>query len=148
MTIVEEHIVNSKQVFVVRDDLCCPFPGCNNAKARGLYEHLKKIDKEIVGVVDTCVSRAGWCTAWVGSQLNKKVYVYVPQQCAHDFFRLMAKLHGAKVVPLKVNMHAVMYNAAKRQLQMKGGYMLPKYLRLKESIEEIAKVASRGIAEL
>jgi len=141
-TIVEEHIVGGKQVFVARDDLCCPFPGCNNAKARGLYEHLKNIDNDVVGVVDTCVSRSGWCAAWVGSQLNKKVYVFVPRWCSDDFFRTMAKLHGASVVPTAVGIYNLMYNSAKRQVEQMGGYMLPKYLRLRESVESVAEVAS------
>jgi hypothetical protein len=147
LTRVEEYVISNKQVFVVRDDLHCQFPGCNNVKARGLFEHLKNIDNEIIGVVDTCVSRAGWCTAWAGSQLNKKVYVYVSQYCADDFFRLMAKLHGANIVTLRANLSSVMYNMAKKHIGRLGGYLLPKYLRLRESIEEMVKVASEVLSK-
>ena len=88
MTRVEEYVISNKQVFVVRDDLYCQFPGCNNAKARGLFEHLKNIDNEIIGVVDTCVSRAGWCTAWAFqffSIVSESDTGYVKPVCAEDF---------------------------------------------------------------
>jgi len=88
------------------------------------------------------VSRAGWGVAWLGATLGKRVYVYTPESCRDDFFRLMAELHGAVVVPLRGNLTRVNYNIAKADVAKRGGAMLPIYLRLRETVEEVERVAS------
>jgi hypothetical protein len=139
---VEEYTVSSKQVFVVRDDLCCPFPGNNNSKTRGIYQFMRGLDADIVGIVDTPVSRGGWGVAWVGKLLNKKVYVYVHPKYMDDFYRKMAKLHGAVIIPNdKGKLSRITYNMAKKDVERKGGKMLPLYLTLRETADEVEKVA-------
>jgi len=138
---VHEFKISNKQVFVVRDDLCAPFPGNNNSKVRGIYQFLKNIDSDIIGVLDTGVSRSGWGVAWLGSVLKKKVYAYVPEKYVDGFYRLMTKLHGATIVPIKGNLTRINYNIAKRDVERKGGVMLPLYLKLHETVNEIERVA-------
>ena len=145
---VQEFFISNKQILVVRDDLCCPFPGNNNSKSRGVYQFLRNVDADVIGVLDTCVSRAGWGVAWLGRQLNKQVYLYVPQNCSDDFFRLMARLHGATIVPIKGNMSRVNYNVAKKDIERRGGIMLPLYLRLKETADEVSFVAANTLKRL
>jgi len=139
---VQEFTILNKQIFIVRDDLCSPFPGNNNSKSRGIYQFLKKIDNDTIGVLDTCFSRGGWGVAWLGSILRKKVYVYVKQKCVNDFFRKMAKLHGGTIISLnnvgRINYN---YNIAKKDIINKNGVMLPLYLKLHETVDEIEKVS-------
>jgi len=144
---VHSFFVLNKQVYVVRDDLCCPFPGNNNSKSRGIYQFLRSVDSDVVGVLDTCVSRAGWGTAWIASALGKDVYLYVPSRCQDDFFRRMARLHGATIVPLRGNLTQINYNVARKHVTSLGGVMLPIYLRLHETVDEIYRVASAVLRE-
>jgi hypothetical protein len=138
---VQEYIISNKQVFVVRDDLCSPFPGNNNSKSRGVYAFLKNIDSEVVGVLDTRISRGGWSTAWIGAHLGKKVYIYTNRKYIDHFFRLMAKLHDATIIPIDIYQVQVGYYMMKKEIEKNNGVMLPLYLKLPETSHEVYKVA-------
>ena len=51
-------------VYVKREDLCC-VDGPNFSKIRGVYEHLKTVREDTIGVLDTYHSKAGWAVAMV-----------------------------------------------------------------------------------
>jgi len=139
---VHEYLIEGRQVYVVRDDLCCPFPGNNNSKSRGVYNYIKNLDNDVIGVIDSKVSRAGWGVAWLASKLGKKVYLYIDKGYIDHFFRLMAKLHGAVIVPFTVKRIRIGYYMAKKDVESKGGVMLPLYLKLLNTVSEVYRLAS------
>jgi len=49
-----------ERIWVKREDLCCPLPGPEFAKIRGVYSHIKNRPEDVIGVLDTYHSKAGW----------------------------------------------------------------------------------------
>jgi hypothetical protein len=144
---IQEFNVQGRRVYVARDDLCAPFPGNNNSKMRGVHRLLKGLDAEAVGVWDTEVSRSGWGVAWLASSLKKRVYVYARPEASTNFFALMAHLHGAKIVTIPASMDSIGWYMARRDIERRGGVMLPLYLRLKETVEEVEEAASKVLSK-
>jgi len=145
-TPVERYEVGEKKVYVKREDLCCPFPGPNNAKARGVYSYMKMFAErgvEKFGVLDTKISRSGWIVAWAGQELGVKVYDFYPvykDDSGLRFAQKMAKAFGAELVGQRASMQWWRYYQAKAEMQKLGGHMLPDMLRLETSVDEVAAV--------
>jgi len=148
-TPVERYEVGEKLVYVKRDDLCCPFPGPNNAKARGVYGYMKMLANcgiENFGVLDTKISRSGWIVAWVGQKLGVKVYDFYPvykDDTGLRFTQKMAKALGAELFGQPGSMQWWRYYQAKAEMTRVGGHMLPDMLKLSTSVEEVASVVEK-----
>ena len=135
------------QVEVKREDLCCPYPGPSFSKVRGVQTHLSHIFSNPfcaythVGVMDSRHSKAGWGVSWICKKMGISTRVYYPvfKDEAPGFvrpFQQEAKKNGASIIPLRGNlMSAVLWNIARKQTALAGGYMLPNGLKLKESAQ-------------
>jgi 1-aminocyclopropane-1-carboxylate deaminase/D-cysteine desulfhydrase-like pyridoxal-dependent ACC family enzyme len=132
-------------VHVKREDLCIGGPSFS--KLRGVAAHLRSRPEEVVGVLDTFHSRAGWGVSYLcqpGSQgIEKKVVVYYPVYKEDMIIRgnqLAAKKCGAQIVGIEAGRSCILYHRAKKDLATKfpNSYMLPNALKCVESVEETA----------
>jgi len=156
-------------VLVKREDLSSPFPGPGFSKIRGLVPHLQDRDEQVVGILDTFHSKAGWAVAYVCKELGKKAVVFYPQykskwtimssteeagpnpqhgEAGTEDLRpqqRMAKELGAELVPLQATAGYILEPRAKKILRERwpGSHMLPVGLKMPESVEENAKEAVR-----
>lgn len=152
-TPVEVHHVNGVPIHVKREDLCAPYPGPMFSKMRGVVAHIKSRPEQVIGVLDTLHSKAGWCVSYVCQQLGKQAVNYwprykddpkdvqFPRQQQREAFAL-----GAKLVTLKAGRSAILYHTAKKHLKEhfgEGAYLMPNALKLLESITENAAEATR-----
>jgi hypothetical protein len=163
-TPVETHRCGTEHVLVKREDLCSPFPGPQFSKIRGLVPHLKNRDEQVIGILDTFHSKAGWAVAYVCAELGKQAVVFYPrykgdwqleisggiQRGGPDTLRVQqetAKSFGAILVPLQATAGYILEQRAKKQLKemYPGSYMLPVGLKMLESVEENAKEAVRTV---
>jgi hypothetical protein len=143
-----EKVEGWDRVWVKREDLSCPLPGPCFSKIRGVYARISQRDEELIGVLDTYHSKAGWAVAYICSVLGKKCINFYPhyktddgqplreqQQRALDF---EAELH-----PLPAGRSAILFHTAKRETRKLGGYMMPNALKLTETVEECSAEVAR-----
>jgi hypothetical protein len=161
-TPVETHLVRGHPILVKREDLCSPFPGPQFSKIRGLVPHLKSRPEQVIGILDTFHSKAGWAVAHVCKELGKQAVVFYPkykyewhletsgepQDGSPDDLRIqqaMAKTLGAELVPLQATAGYILEIRAKKLLQemYPGAYMLPVGLKMPESVDENVLEAER-----
>jgi 1-aminocyclopropane-1-carboxylate deaminase/D-cysteine desulfhydrase-like pyridoxal-dependent ACC family enzyme len=140
----EVYDVQGIDVYVKREDLCCPEPGPSFSKIRGVERLLRKLPSStLVGVMDTRHSKAGWGVSWVCKELGLKCIDFYPVLKADNGLRdnqLQAQAFGAELHPMKAGMSAVLYNRAKSIMVKKSmGYMLPNGLKLHESVDATAE---------
>lgn len=135
-------------LWVKREDLSCPPPGPPFSKTRGVFAHIKKLDEELIGVLDTSHSQAGHAVARACQILGKKCINFYPNYKHHPGPRrpqLAAKKLGAALHPLPAGRSCILFHAAKKEIEKLGGYMMPNSLKLMESVTETAKeVANVG----
>ncbi len=153
-TPIQPHSISSKAtpILVKREDLCCPFPGPSFSKMRGVVEHIRAQDSEVIGVLDTFHSKAGWAVAWACKKLGKLCVNFWPRYKADPPKGLpreqqrMAHEMGAVMVGIKAGRSAILFHTAKKYLKEHYtgiSYMMPNALKLPESIEETAKEVGR-----
>lgn len=142
----EDYEVNGCIVHVKREDMCCMAPGPTFSKVRGVYEFLSKVDRSnIIGVMDTRHSMAGWGVTYVATALEMQVWDFYPELKGDSELRhnqKMCKKLGAWLYPMKAGMSAVLYNQAKKILTDNfpgGSIMMPNGLKLQESVDATAK---------
>ena len=150
-TPVESYKLGGREVYVKREDLCCPAPGPAFSKIRGVYSHLKaKLAGDSffpvtqVGVVDTLHSKAGWGVAYVCQTLGVPCTVYFPRFVAEEEgtvreYQQKAEGFGAELHPMKATMSAVLWNQAQADFRHRygsGGLFLPNGLKLQETVDE------------
>lgn len=134
-------------LWVKREDRACPPPGPPFSKTRGVYEHVRKLDAGVVGVLDTYHSQAGHAVARACQVLGKKCLNFYPVYKAegsvdHHAVRepqLRSAALGASLLPLPAGRSCILYHEAKRITLAADGYMMPNALKLAESVEETAK---------
>jgi 1-aminocyclopropane-1-carboxylate deaminase/D-cysteine desulfhydrase-like pyridoxal-dependent ACC family enzyme len=129
-------------LFVKREDLCIGGPSFS--KLRGVYAHLANRGEDVVGVLDTYHSKAGWGVSLLCEQMHKRAVVFYPVYKSDILIRgnqLAAKKHGAHLIGLTAGRSCILYHQAKNELQdqFPGAYMIPNALKLEESITETAK---------
>jgi 1-aminocyclopropane-1-carboxylate deaminase/D-cysteine desulfhydrase-like pyridoxal-dependent ACC family enzyme len=156
-TPLEKHaLANGREIWVKREDLCCPEPGPSFSKARGVVAHMRNRPEKVIGVLDTLHSKAGWAVSWAGAQMGKEVVDFWPrfkadpreglpreqQQRAADF--------GATMVSFQAGRSAILYHTARKWLRdnLPDSYMMPNALKLPESITENAAEARRTAPDL
>lgn len=143
-TPVENHL-KDLGLWVKREDLSCPKPGPPFSKTRGVYSHLENLPHDLIGVLDTRHSQAGHAVARACQILGKRCVNYYPEFKADVKAgspptirppQLRAQELGAELCPLKAGMSAVLWYQARRDIQSRGGYMMPNALKLPESVTE------------
>ena len=166
-TPVEWHDCDGPKILVKREDLCSPFPGPQFSKIRGLVPHLRNRSEEVVGILDTFHSKAGWAVAYVCKELGKRAVVYYPRykgdwklqtsdgnyEGGPEDLRIQqqhARSLGAELVPLQATAGYILAPRSKKDLLARypGAHMLPVGLKMDESVEENAKEAVRTIRNL
>lgn len=128
--------------WVKREDLSCPPPGPAFSKARGVYSHVKARPEKVIGVLDTAHSQAGHAVARACQILGKKCVNFYPMFKASPEPKAAqeaARSLGAEIVGLPAGRSAILYHAAKKATEARGGYILPNALKLQESVIETAK---------
>ena len=147
-TPIERYILGEgKEVFVKREDLCVSPPSPALAKLRGVHKRLlslKELGVNLVGVLDTRVSKSAWGVAYLAKELGIKVVAYYPH--LKEYIEMptnqkRCKEMGAEIYPLKGGRTAVLYSWAKKDIEKRGGYMMPMGLVVKESIDAVSKEA-------
>lgn len=150
-TPVERHTLPSGRVVSVkREDLCSPHPGPQFSKIRGVYSHLAPRPEEVVGVLDTFHSKAGWAVAQCCKALGKQCIDFFPVYNSDkdgNSLKLrhaqeMVLQHGGILQPLPAGRSAILYHRAKKELAKialgrgLSYFMIANALKLQESVEE------------
>lgn len=144
--------MGEREVYVKREDMSAPYPGPEFSKLRGVAAHIAKREEEVIGVLDTYHSKAGWGVAYVCKALGKRCVVYWPRYSADPDTGLVrdqqieANNLGAATVALPAGRSAILYHRARAHLREavgKGSYMMPNALKLAESVEETAAEVAR-----
>ncbi len=133
------------RLHVKREDLSCPPPGPPFSKARGVWAHIQKRPEGLIGALDTYHSQAGHATATACSLLGKECVTFYPEyknEPGHRPPQDRAAALGATLVGLKAGRSCILYHQARREIESRGGYMMPNALKLEESIEETAREVS------
>jgi len=139
-TPVERH----GDVWVKREDLCCPLPGPGFSKVRGLLAHMEASQAERFGALDTSTSKAGWGLAYLAAWLRRRAVVFYPGMKAWNgepgLYQQRAAEFGAELIPMKPGRSNVLWHQARRQLAVSDprAEMLPNGLRLAETVTETA----------
>lgn len=138
-------------VHVKRDDLCSPYPGPSFSKIRGVVEHIRNRPEEVIGVLDTAHSKAGWAVSYVCRHLGKRCVNYWPRRVSEGpnprHFQQEAEKNGARLVELKAGRSSVLYHQARKHLRDVIGesYLMPNALKLPESVAANAEEARRTL---
>jgi len=131
-------------LWVKREDMSCLPPGPPFSKTRGVYARVKSRDERIIGVLDTFHSQAGHAVARACQILGKKCVNYYPLY-KHDWElrkpQKRAQELGADLVGIPAGRSCILFHRARKEVEMRGGYMMPNALKLEESVEETAKEA-------
>jgi hypothetical protein len=154
-TPIQKCKVKDKTILVKREDLCVkddptapPF-----SKVRGIYASVKKLIQQgytEFHYVESAISMAGWGLAWVCKQLGVPCKIWAPKYKTPDFrgkelydlhfkwwLRLGAKTDFIPAGRTKVNWYIVRQEIK----QIKGAYLMPIGLSVKETIFETEKEA-------
>lgn len=129
-------------LWIKREDMSCCSPGPPFSKTRGVYARVKSCPETLIGVLDTYHSQAGHAVARACQVLGKKCLNFYPQY-KHDTAlrspQINSKQLGATLHPLPAGRSCILFHAAKKETERRGGYMMPNALKLQESVEETAK---------
>lgn len=135
-------------LFVKREDLSCPPPGPPFSKTRGVYRRVAARPEEVIGVLDTYHSQAGHAVARACSLLGKRCLAFYPEYKKEPGPRppqRRAEALGAELVPLPAGRSAILFHAARKATEARGGYMMPNALKLAESVTETAKEVTADV---
>ena len=137
-------------ILVKREDRSCKPPGPPFSKARGVYERVKSRPEKIIGVLDTFHSQAGHAVAMACNILGKDCLNFYPKYKADEGQplrepQIASKSLGARLKPLPAGRSCILFHAARKETERRGGYMMPNALKLEESVTETAKEAARGL---
>lgn len=145
-TSVEKHSLScGREIWVKREDLCCPLPGPQFSKIRGVYKHIESRSEKVIGVLDTFHSKAGWAVAYVCKALGRRCVNFYPVYKTDKGLRPQQEKSlsfGAELIGISAGRSAILYHRAKKMLPS-GGYMMPNALKLVESVEETAAEVGR-----
>ncbi len=129
-------------LWVKREDLACVRPGPQFSKTRGVYARIASRPEELVGVLDTFHSQAGHAVARACQVLGKKCLNFYPEYKGTPGPRdpqRAARSLGADLFPLPAGRSCILYHAARKEIEQRGGYMMPNALKLSESVDETAR---------
>lgn len=137
-------------LWVKREDQACLPPGPPFSKARGVYARIASRPEKVIGALDTYHSQAGHAVARACQVLGKQCINYYPEfkhepGCREPQRRAAAL--GAELVGLPAGRSAILYHAARKDCERRGGYMLPNALKLTESVVETAREVPLDFAE-
>ena len=134
--VIEQHDVQGHTVTVVRDDLCCPWPGPNNAKMRGLellLEKARQAGHTTVVSVNTNISRLGWGVSWMTRQMGMTHIDggFAPQ----TFFSQMSQSWGGRAILVPATHVSIAEKFVACHLTDTKAFWLPRGLRSQATLE-------------
>lgn len=157
-TVTERHRIDSYEVLVKREDLCCPPPGPPFSKVRGAMKHFEKLKESgvrIVGYTETSISMAGWCVAWAAQVYGMKAVLFDPQYKdtpeVLTYHRQQWKQFNPVIVPIPAGMAKVNWYRSKRIIHEQYGpeaVLLPLGLPFPETVEETAREAQETLEQV
>lgn len=152
ITPIEIYSVKGRNIYVKREDLCCPQGWPPFSKMRGLWSYLSRRQQEgltVVGYTETSISMAGWGVCQVAKEVGMKAVIFDPQyKVDHpehkllEYHREQWKRLGADLIPLPAGRAKInWYQSHKILLDRYGSKaeLLPLGIPLKETVEETAK---------
>jgi len=135
------------EIIVKREDLSCPLPGPCFSKIRGIEKTLldlknKLIPPEVIGVVDTVHSKAGWGVSYLCKNMGFRCVVFYPHFVREekDFVRFYQKkcreVFGAEIIPIQATKSSVLFYKARKILKDKyiNSFLMPNGLKLDNTI--------------
>jgi len=129
-------------LWVKREDMACIPPGPPFSKTRGVYARIKSRPEDTIGVLDTYHSQGGHAVARACQILGKKCLNFYPEYKHEPGYREpqeRARELGAELIGLPAGRSAILFHAAKKITEQRGGYCMPNALKLFESVDETAK---------
>src|SRR5688572_5000579 len=129
-------------LWVKREDKACPPPGPPFSKTRGVYARVASRPEDLMGVLDTAHSQAGWAVARACQILGKRCVNYYPEfkhEPGPREAQVRARDLGAELVGLPAGRSAILFHEARKRTEALGGYIMPNALKLDESVTETAK---------
>lgn len=152
-TPIEVYEVHGQSIYVKREDLCAPYPGPSFSKIRGVVAHIKNRPEQLIGVLDTAHSKAGWAVSYVCRHLGRQCINYWPRRVFEGPdprpFQQESEKNNARLVELKAGRSSVLYHQARKLLSADSygnGYLMPNALKLPESVTENAEEARRTLS--
>jgi hypothetical protein len=149
-TPIRTYEIGDHEVLVKREDLCCPAPGPSFSKMRGVVSHINNRNDEVIGVLDTLHSKAGWGVSWACNQLERQCVNFWPRYKKDPPTGLPrpqqreAEMLGSRMISFKAGRSSILYHAARKWLRENtGGYLMPNALKLPETIDETAAEVAR-----
>jgi hypothetical protein len=153
-TPVDIHKIDSKDVYVKRDDLYARPPAPPLAKLRGLRVLLSRLYDEgiqLAGCWDTRVSKLGQglaaCCAEFPGMKSVVSYPMKKGEPEPEAIRIAAGL-GAEVYPVPGARITICFAQARRYVNERGGFMLPFGLECPEAVEGVRREAANVPTEL
>lgn len=141
-TPIEKYFINGKEIFVKREDLFHQEPSL--AKLRGIElikNKLIKTDVNLVGVLDTRISKAGWGISKLFSDTKIKVKCFYPKlksEIELPEIQKKEKENGAEVIGLQAGRFNILFSQAKKITEKENGFMFPAGLVLNETKEAVS----------
>jgi hypothetical protein len=142
-------------IWVKREDLCTVPPAPPFSKYRGVEAHIASRPENIIGVLDTLHSKAGWAVAAACKVMRKRCINFYPTFVREEAgairpYQKEAEKLGAELVPMNATMSAVLWHQARKQLHLRypphglldngnTAYMMPNALKIEESAEATAR---------
>lgn len=138
---IEKYRVFDDDIFVIREDLCSPFPAPNNSKVIGLEQKLETLRKEghhVIATQNTRISRLGWGISWLSKKFDLVHYDFYSDAGKRGvpFFQRMSQSFGGKIIPLRGNYSRIFGAMVKQWLKKHkiNAYMLPLGLSMPEAV--------------
>jgi 1-aminocyclopropane-1-carboxylate deaminase/D-cysteine desulfhydrase-like pyridoxal-dependent ACC family enzyme len=147
-TPVERHHLGRRWVYVKRDDLYAGPPAPPLAKLRGAMSLLARLYADgfrLVGCWDTRISALGQgIAACCATFPGMKAIVAYPRIKGSDTPKAIAKASelGGEVLPVVAGRITISFAAARREVESRGGVMLPFGLECPESVASVAQAAA------
>lgn len=147
----ESHFVKGREIWVKREDLCCPYPGPSFSKIRGIEKYLNDaVNNNLhipsrIGVVDSIHSKAGWGVSFICREMNIPCTVFYPVlKSEGDKIRAFQKQcakQGAELISLPATKSAVLWYQARKIFNTKypEGVLLPNGLKLSTTIQQTSE---------
>jgi hypothetical protein len=146
-TPIERYRLDRRWVHVKRDDLYAAPPAPPLAKLRGAMNLLTRLHSEgvrVVGCWDTRISALGQgIAACCATFPAMKAIVAYPKSKGSDTPEPVAKARelGCEVLPVVAGRITISFAAARREVEGRGGVMLPFGLECAESVASVAQAA-------
>jgi hypothetical protein len=146
-TPIERYRLGSRWVDVKRDDLYAAPPAPPLAKLRGAMNLLTRLYSErvrLVGCWDTRISALGQgIAACCATFPDMKAVVAYPRNKISEVPEAIARAGelGAEILPVVAGRITISFAAARREVEKRGGVMLPFGLECAESVASVAQAA-------